>query len=134
MPTNLRDLGEHYLGVHLEGVFKMPVVLTDPDGEILDTSENDGEALGGQVLYDTVRQNPETGDPLVSENPIVTLRRSSLKRVPISGETWGVKIPGSPKEGAALVDYVIDPTRSLEGGKTFGFIRLYLRKAEQVPE
>ena len=64
-------------------------------------------------------------------NPIVVLRRSSLERVPVAGEKWLVKIPIDPVEGSTIDDFIIDPTRPPEGGRSIGFIRLYLRKAEQ---
>ena len=131
MVTNLRQKAESDLQSTLEREYKIPVILIDPDGVTYDTSENDGLPLGGQVLSDSISFNPETGDQIISPNPIVTLRRSSLTRVPAPGETWIVKIPTSPVEGASVEDFVIDPTRSPEGGRSIGFIRLYLRRAEQ---
>lgn len=131
MVTSLRQRAEKDLAFSLEREFKIPVILIDPDGETHDTSENDGLQLGGQVLSDSISFNPETGDQIVSPNPIVTLRRSSLSRVPEPGEKWIVKIPTSPVEGAPVFDFIIDPTKSPEGGRSIGFIRLYLRFAEQ---
>ena len=120
------------MGRTLEGEYKLPVVLIDPDGVTHDTSLNDSLPLGGQVMFDSAVLNPDTGDVLVTANPVVTLRRSSLSRVPEAGETWVVKIPLSPVDGAAMNDFVIDPSRSIEGGRSIGFIRLYLRKAVQI--
>lgn len=131
MVTNLRQRAESDLAFSLEREFKIPVILIDPDGVVHDTSENDGLPLGGQVLSDSISFNPETGDQIISPNPVVTLRRSSLSRVPEPGETWIVKIPTSPVDGAPVSNFVIDPTRSPEGGRAIGFIRLYLRYAEQ---
>lgn len=129
--VNLRQRAEIDLQTTLEKEWKIPVVLISPDGVVYDKSVNDNKPLGGQVLYDTLVLNPETGDTFVTNNPVVTLRRSSLARVPLSEETWIVKIPTSPDEGAPIEDFVIDPTRSPEGGKSIGFIRLYLIRAEQ---
>ena len=52
---NLRELAESDLGTTLEGDFALPVELIDPDGV--------KQSLVGQVLYDTVEFNPETGEP-----------------------------------------------------------------------
>lgn len=131
MVTNLRQRAEQDLALTLEREFKVPVILIDPDGVTHDTSLNDGLPIGGQVLSDSVKFDPDTGDQIISSNPIVTLRRTSLPRVPLPGETWVVKIPVSPVAGAEIVDFVSDSTRSAEGGRTIGFIRLYLRKAVQ---
>ncbi len=131
MAFSLREQVETDLAVSLEGDWGLPVVLIQPDGTKIDTSLNSGETLMGQVLYDTVGVNPDTGDSIVISNPIVTLRRSSLSRIPISGEKWLVTIPANPSLSAPLEDYVIDPSRAIEGGRTFGFVRLYLRRAKQ---
>lgn len=128
---SLRERVESDLEKSLEGEWGLPVVLISPDGEIIDTSENTGDPLSGQVLYDTVRINPETGEQMVVNNPIVTLRRSSLSRIPIPGETWIVKIPTTPSTTADLESFIADPERSPEGGRSIGMIRLYLIKGQQ---
>lgn len=114
---NLRDLAEQDLAVTLEGDWSTPVALVAPDGaEYTD--------LKGQVLYDLVRMNPENGERTVCRNPIVSLRRSSLPRIPVAGETWLVTLSDG--------QYVISPTRPPEGGESLGFIRLYLQAVEQT--
>lgn len=123
--TNLRERAESDLEHTLEGSFALPVILISPDGLEL--------SVTGQVLYDTVKDNPETGAQIVVNHPAVTLRRSSLSQVPLPGERWFVKIPTSPSETGTLIDFVIDSDRPPEGGTSIGFIRLYLRKAEQTP-
>lgn len=129
--VNLREQVESDLSFTLEREWKLPVVLIDPDGNTIDTSLNDGETLGGQILYDTVRINPTTGEEMVVNNPIVSLRRSSLSRVPLPGEKWVVKIPTTPSTTAPKEDFVLSPTRPPEGGRSIGFIRLYLQRVEQ---
>lgn len=124
MATNIRELAERHLGATLEGGFSLPVVLIDPDGVEYDD-------LRGQVLYDTTGINPDTGQLIVNNNPIVSLRVSSLTRVPAAGENWLVRIPTTPSETAEKADFVISPTRSPQGGASIGFIRLYLSKAVQ---
>lgn len=130
MAVNLRQKAEADLSRTLEGDFSLPVILVDPDGNEI-TENVSGTTLKGQILYSTTQTDPETGEPIIVNNPIVTLRRSSLSRVPIPGERWLVRIPIDPTEGADIIDFIIDHGRSPEGGRDIGFIRLYLRKAEQ---
>lgn len=132
MAFNLREAVESDLGKSLEGEWGLPVVLVAPDGTVIDTSLNSGEALTGQIIYDTVQVNPDTGDSMIVSKPVVSLRRSSLSRIPVSGEKWLVKIPITPSTTATLEDYMIDPSRAVEGGRTIGFVRLYLRKVKQI--
>lgn len=108
--------------------YGLPVVLIGPDGVVYDTSENDDEDLYGQVLYDHISQD-EDGNQIIDNRPVVTLRISSLARVPQNGEAWAVKIPVSPLADAELQTFVME--RAVEGGASIGFVRLYLRKAEQ---
>ena len=130
--TSLLALNEKDLAVSLEK-HSVLVTLIAPDGSTIDTSANDGAALTGQVWHETSRLDPETGETFIINQPIVVLRRSSLSQVPAPGETWLVKVPVSPLEGAPIEDFVIDPTRSPEGGKSLGFIKLYLRRVDQQP-
>lgn len=123
---NLRELAEKDLGRSLEGEWSLPVNLIDPDGARYD-------GLRGQVLFDIVRVNPETGEEVTVQTPVVTLRRSTLARVPAPGENWIVEIPATPSEAAAKVQHVLSPTRPPEGGASIGFIRLYLQAVEQAP-
>jgi hypothetical protein len=108
--------------------YGLPVVLIGPDGVVYDTSENDDDDLYGQVLYDHISQD-EDGNQIIDNRPVVTLRISSLARVPQNGEVWAVKIPVSPLADAELQTFVME--RAVEGGASIGFVRLYLRKAEQ---
>lgn len=121
---NLRELAEKDLGRSLEGEWSLPVNLIDPDGARYD-------GLRGQVLFDIVRVNPETGEEVTVQTPVVTLRRSTLARIPAPGENWIVEIPAIPSEAAAKVQHVLSPTRPPEGGASIGFIRLYLQAVEQ---
>jgi hypothetical protein len=121
--VNLRELVESDLGITLTGSWALPVELTDPDGVV--------NSYQGQILYDTVGLDPETGERIVVNNPVVTLRRSDLDRVPVAGERWHIRIPVQPSELATLVDFVLDSVRAPEGGASIGFIRLYLTKAVQ---
>lgn len=101
----------------------MPVTLTAPDGERY-------TGLTGQVLYDIVRLNPDTGERITVSTPVVTLRRSSLPRVPQPGENWLVEIPESPLAGAPMVQKVTSGVRPPQGGASLGMIRIYLQDVE----
>ena len=125
--ANLRELSERHLSLTLEGPWGLPVNLITPEGVRVDD-------LRGQILYDTVRMNPETGETVVVEDPIVVLRRTTLEsrtRVPLAGETWIVEIPIRPEEAADKKQYLISPTRPPEGGRSVGFIRIYLQDLQQ---
>lgn len=121
---NLRERVERDLAITLEGQWSLPVNLIGPDGIRID-------GLRGQVLYDIVRLNPDTGEDVVVNTPVVTLRRSTLARIPLAGENWLVEIPETPSETATMRQYVISPTRPPEGGASIGFIRIYLQQVEQ---
>lgn len=130
---NLRVQAEEDLAETLEDPdgFGLPVVLIAPDGTIIDKSANDPtEDLTGQILYDTVVTNPETGLDMIAHNPVVTLRRSSLSRVPAPGEKWGVRIPITPDPAAAKVLHMVE--RAPQDGGSIGFQRLYLTKAVET--
>ena len=129
--VNIRELAENDLKTTLEGGFGLPVELTPPDGIPITTSVHDDSQLMGQVMFDYIRQNPDSGEDIIINNPVVTLRISSLSRVPKSGEVWHVKIPTAPSLTAPLEDFIIDADASIEGGRSIGFIRLYLRRIEQ---
>jgi len=121
--TNLRELAEMDLADTLEDPknWGLPVVLKDPDG----VEQN----VNGQILYDTIVENPATGGEMIVHKPVVTVRRSSLSRVPVPGEKWSVQIPITPDPEADKVTYLLG--RPSEDGGSLGFIRLYLIKAEQ---
>jgi len=127
--VGLRAEIEEALGETLEAEFGLPVVLTSPDGVRYSTSANDPTAeLVGQVLYDTVSQDTD-GNQILDHRPVVTLRRSSLTRVPAAGEKWSVEIPTTPRADSPRETFLVE--RASEDGGSIGFIRLYLRKAAQ---
>jgi len=135
--VNLREKVAADLKKTLNREWELPVTLIDPDGTIITEIADPAdplvpERLGGQILYDIVRTNPDTGEEVVINKPVVTLRRAALSRVPAAGEKWIVKIPVDPSQTATLEDFIIDSTRPPEGGRSIGFIRLYLRRALQL--
>lgn len=130
---NLRALAEKDLGLTLEGDWSSPVTLIAPDG-VRYSGTVDGRPLTGQVLYEIVRDDLERGEKVTYDTPVVSLRRSSLARVPQAGEPWGVIIPSAPVPGAPTLLYVLSPMRPPEGGASIGYIKLYLQNVEQTPD
>lgn len=120
----LRAEIEEDLSDFLEGDdYGQSVTLTDPDGVLYSD-------LVGQVLYDSIKET-EDGQQVIDHNPVVTLRRSSLTRIPAANEKWGVNIPTGPRADAPRETFILE--KASEDGGSIGFIRLYLRKAEQTP-
>lgn len=90
---------------------------------------NDSLELVGQIIYDTLVDNPETGQEIIVHKPVVTLRRTSLVRIPADGEKWYCEIPIEPKVDAPKYPFIVE--RPTEDGGAIGFIRLYLVEAAQ---
>jgi hypothetical protein len=114
----------------------MPVELTGPDGIVYKTSANSPDPqnpalLYGQVLRNTVVENLETGERLVTAKPAVSLRISSLERVPQPGEKWSIRFPTEPSLTAELQDYVLTAGRAPARNSSIGFLVLYPTKARQ---
>ena len=127
---NLRVTAESDLYRTLEHAddWGLPVELISPDGvEYTKSANHPTEDLKGQILYDTTVVNPETGLDMIVHKPVVTLRRSSLARVPLPGEKWLVRIPETPDPTATKTLHHVE--RAPEEGKAIGFIRLYLTRA-----
>lgn len=124
--ANLRETIEEGLATTLEDPsgFGLPILLVDPDGDEHGPYE-------GQIVYGTRRVDPMTGIEVVTKDPVVTLRRSSLGRVPAASEKnrWAVKIPTTPSRTASTTTFGLG--RPPEDGGSIGFIRLYLTKTEQ---
>jgi len=121
--VNLREAIEEDLEESLEGDWGLPIILIGPE------TTGETQEVRGQVLYDTVEENPETGGTMIVHSPVVTVRRSSLSPVPQPGERWAVRIPIEPREDADKVTFVLD--HPSQEGASIGFIRLYLGKIEQ---
>lgn len=135
---NLREQVEKDLAFSLEGDdWGLPVELIDPSGNKYSTSENSPDPenplpLKGQILYDQLAANPDTGEVITVNNPIITLRRSSLARIPADGERWSIKIPTEPSLSAAMENFVLSPVRPHGGGQSIGYIKLYAQRIEQL--
>ena len=77
---SLRRTLERDMHDTLESEWKMPVELTSPDGVTqIYSANNPSELLGGQVLYSSRRESPETGEIIVVNQPVVTLRIPLLR-------------------------------------------------------
>lgn len=131
--TNLRVQVNRDLekSMESESHWGLPVVLIAPGGEIIDTKKDSTDRLSGQVLLNYSEYNPDTGEDLVINDPIVTLRLSSLIREPKNGETWFVKIPKEPDPDAELFTYVLSPDKAMKFNRSIGFVRMYLQRADQ---
>ena len=116
---DLRATIESDLGETLEAEFGMEVELVDPDGAVYENV--------GQVLYDTISQDAD-GNQVIDHKPVVTLRRSSLDRVPAPGEVWAVKIPTTPI-ATTKTTFLLE--RATEDGGSIGYVKLYLRATVQ---
>jgi hypothetical protein len=129
--VNLRVLAESDLSETLENPdgWGLPIELIDPDGVEYTKSTNDPEAdLTGQILYDSTRVDPETGLSMIVHTPVISLRRTSLARVPLpSDKGWMARIPETPDPAAAKVLHRVE--LAPEDGGSIGFIRLYLTRA-----
>jgi len=129
---NLREKIEADLSTTLEGRFGLPVVLLSPDGERQTHSKNDPEQLlQAQVIYDTLQDNPDSGAEVIVHKPVITLRKSSLDRVPLPGERWAFSVPEEPRRDADQVWYLAERPR--EDGSSIGFVRLYGVKMSEAP-
>lgn len=145
MGGNLRLVSRRNL-IITERQWGLLVRLTGPDGTIYDRSADRDEPLRTlQTLNDFKQLNIETGEEVLVTDPVVSIRLDALVRKPQGGETWHVvcqveplDIPLSMDFDTAIathpdsfVDYMFDPGKSPEGGKSIGYTRLYLHLAEQ---
>ena len=118
----LRAMIEKDLGVTLEGDYGLPCTLVGPDGTIY-------PPVMGRFVRDHIEANVN-GETVVVNVPMMTLRLSSLARIPKADEHWEFRIaatPGSP----VLTSYFLDPSGIPVGGETIGFKRFPLTKAVQ---
>jgi hypothetical protein len=124
---NIPALAESDLAFTIEGDFAVPVTLIDPEGTFIEQSLNGGR-LRGKVRWARVAASAD-GVPFSVDAPALTLRRSSLPRIPQSHrEQWVVIMPSGPREDAPLEYWELDKGSSVEGGRTLGKITLPLVK------
>ena len=101
---NLRVTVNNDLEKSMEGLgeWGLPIELSSPDGVEYKTKKGTTDALTGQVLHNRVEFNPETGEDMSIDDPLVVLRIDSLDRVPAQNENWAVKIPEKPDPDSRL--------------------------------
>ena len=132
MTWNLRThIATNGLKRSIEGNFGIAVELTDPDGNDITTNEA-GETLKAQVLYDFDSIDPESGNMIVVEETQVSIRKTALARVPAAGEKWGIRIPVDPSDPSTLTQYLINTDEAPVGGSSIGFITLNLKQVDQT--
>lgn len=134
---NIRELAERDLAKTLEDPksgFGLPAELTSPDGvEQIFKKNSTTELLTGQILYETVLIDPQTGEQKIIPLPNVSLRIASLDRVPLPKEDWFVRIPIDPSLTAPKFSFVLSGDRDPDTMRSIGYITLYLQKATQTP-
>ena len=112
--------------------YGLPVELTGPNGQTqVFKKGSTTEKLMGQVLYNTFSFNPDTGEDMVADDPIVVLALESLDVIPQNNETWLIRIPGNPRPDAQMVSYVRTPTKAMKFNSSIGFVRIYLSSVQQ---
>ena len=112
---NLRAAIEADLADGIEGEFAIAISLLSPDG--VRYTER------GIFSTTSKRIDPSTGETVIVETPVLTLRTSSLTRVPVAGEKWHVFVNSA--------HYVIGSDRAPEKSG-IGFTRFYLQSLEAV--
>jgi len=118
------------LKLMVEKNFSSLVELVAPDGTIINTNE-DGDPLRGEVLYDRDAIDPETGDLITVSTTKITLRKSALSRVPVAGEKWGIKFPINPATPTVLSTFKIGTGKAPTDGQSIGFISLFPGELDQ---
>jgi len=120
--------------LHLESSeeWGLPVELISPiDGSKQTLKKNSTDKLTGQVFYNRVEFNPNTGEEISIDDPGVVLRLNSLDIIPNDGENWSVKIPITPDEEDTLVTFILSPTKAMKFNRSLGIVTMYLQKATQ---
>ena len=115
----------------IEGNHGIHVELTPPDGIDITTDEN-GNPLKAQVLYDYDSVDPESGSLVVVSETMVTLRKTALRIVPKSGETWGIRLPAHPADQETLTQFIINSDEAIMGGDSAGFVTLKIKAVDQA--
>jgi hypothetical protein len=130
MESDLEVMLEDY-----ENGFALPVILKNPNtGETQEFSANDPDTprtilLAGRVTYARFEFDADTGLPMRVDNPIVTLRKSSLDTVPKAGETWAVQIPEEPRVDAPKKTFLM--AIAPRTGDSYQWIQMALTELQQ---
>lgn len=111
-------------------VFSTDCTLIAPDGERY-TEDVDGNQLVCQFLSGRVPASPDSGEEMVVFRPVATFHRDSLQRIPVNGEKWSLSAPLDPTIPTVTTTMSFDPSKSIEGGRSLGTIRIYLSEVQQ---
>ena len=125
----LRSLAANVAKVAIK-TFETECVLIDPDGAKYETDVN-GDQLVCQLLSGRTTLSPDSGEEMVVFKPVAIFHRSSLQRIPVDGENWALIAPLDPEVPAVLTTMSMDTSKSIEGGRSLGVIRLYMSQVEQ---
>jgi len=123
--TNLRELGESLLSLTVRGPFALPIDLTPPSGAKFSSE--------GQLVFDRIEVTPDSNEIITVVNPVAVLQRSALEVVPQNGENWHFRMPLTPSTTGTKFDFVLDESKTTDGGKSLGIIRVYMKFVEQLP-
>lgn len=133
---DLRATAELELFDCLESELGTPIILISPDGKRYENSANKPlELLRAQVKMYSKGENPETGEPIIVDEPSVTFRTSSLARVPAANENWFIQFKTSPLPNAPLKSFTFSVDKAYEKGTDLGIMKVKPRMcdAETIP-
>lgn len=120
--VDLRVLAESDLQYSVEGEWGATMYLIDPDGV--------RHTVVGQLVYSYIKTDPQSGDDVVVQEPVITLRKSTLTRVPVNGEKWFCQLPDAPPS-TDLLNYGLTADRANMGNNSLGIVKLYPKKVKQ---
>jgi len=115
--VDLRSKIERDLAVTLEGDYGIDATLVGPDGTIY-------PPVRGRLVYDHAEINPN-GETVVVHSPCLTLRTSTLPRVPLHDERWMFKVPKSVTDPTPAL-FFLDADRPPEDSGSIGFRKYFL--------
>ena len=115
---------ERDLAVTLEGDYGVAVTLVDSDGTVYATNTL-GKPIMGRLVYDHAEVNAANGETVIVHSPCLTLRTSTLPRVPAFNERWMIKVPKSVTDPTASL-FFLDADRPPVDSASIGFKKYYL--------
>ena len=132
---SLRETAEKDLYDCIESEWGSVIEIMSPMGVTQRYSANNPtELLKGSVRMYSRRENPETGEPVVVDQPSVTVRISSLTTVPHAEDTdnWIIRFAPSPVHGTLLKSYTFTIDTAAEKGTDMGILKLYIHEISQL--
>lgn len=122
---NLRVEAEADLGEILETEFGQTIKFTDPDGNYFEVQ--------GRFDEYPQRENPDTGAGFVIVAiASVSVRASSMARIPKPAENWFIQAQRIPTETAPFESFMMTPDQAPEDATRLGWQTIFLQKAEQT--